>query len=346
MIARRTFVTGQASLALTLAASRRAAAQMPGVDRMSPAQRLDLRSSLLAQAREKGLLGPSGASALGTPGEADRLELASLINNALDTNAPAGSRRLAVQASSLLTYENRLLRDGLAVEISPVGAAASQAITLDAATRQTYLTQFAQAKIRERRAGEANFPAEISAAATIILSPRAMGQYKLVEQASGVPWFIIGALHYRECSLNFLEHLHNGDSLMKKTHQVPAGRPKGTWPPLDKTGKVVTDPVLLWRISAVDALGDISKKVHMWKVAEMCFGLETYNGTGYFYHRPVQTPYLWNYTQFYNNPPQAPAGGFPCDHCWSSSYVSKQAGLIMIVKELQSRLPSEVVVSV
>jgi lysozyme family protein len=59
--------------------------------------------------------------------------------------------------------------------------------------------------------------------ARAIISNRAA--YEAVEHATGVPWFMIGALHCRESDMNFSTHLHNGDSLKRRTYHVPpAGR--------------------------------------------------------------------------------------------------------------------------
>ena len=54
--------------------------------------------------------------------------------------------------------------------------------------------------------------------------------YAAVERATGVPWFMIGALHCRESDMNFSTHLHNGDSpqaahLSRPRRQAEAGPP-------------------------------------------------------------------------------------------------------------------------
>ncbi len=45
-----------------------------------------------------------------------------------------------------------------------------------------------------------------------------------VAEKTGVPWELIGAIHFRESSLDFNKCLHNGDPLGQKTVRVPAGR--------------------------------------------------------------------------------------------------------------------------
>jgi lysozyme family protein len=55
----------------------------------------------------------------------------------------------------------------------------------------------------------------------------------------------------------------------------------------------------------------------------------------YRYHK-LNSPYLWSYSQYYSR------GGYPCDNCWSDSFVSKQAGLAVIIKALSDAAPADV----
>jgi lysozyme family protein len=177
---------------------------------------------------------------------------------------------------------------------------------------------------------------ELARAAAFVYSDSAKQRYSEASAASQkkVPWFIIGALHYREANLNFMGHLHNGDPLLAKTYHVPAGRPKGKWPPSDSQGNVITDRRQLWTLSAVDSLNSMAVPNVGWTAAGTCWALEAYNGFGFRSHG-VNSPYLWNYTQYYNHAPYA-AGGFYMDgpDGWRSSYVSKQAGLIALLKQV------------
>src|SRR5262249_45359500 len=110
------------------------------------------------------------------------------------------------------------------------------------------------------------------------------------------------------------------DRLDRKTTHVPAKRPVGVWPPTP------FDPRTAWRLSAIDALTKF-KEIRAWTVEEMLFKFEEYNGFGYRPHG-ILSPYVWNYSQFYSH------GGFPCDRCWSDTYVSRQAGAGVIVRSL------------
>ena len=96
--------------------------------------------------------------------------------------------------------------------------------------------------------------------ARAIIANRA--RYAAVEQATGVPWFMIGPIHARESDMDFSTHLHNGDSLKARTHHVPAGRPRRGNPPFP------------WDASAIDALTmppHELQKVKAWSVERILY---------------------------------------------------------------------------
>ena len=93
--------------------------------------------------------------------------------------------------------------------------------------------------------------------------------YMAVSKATGVPWDVIGVIHILEGNGDFTTHLHNGDSLQKRTRNVPRGRPLG-------------EPPCTWNESAIDAIKyDGLDKVSDWSDESICFELEKYNGLGY-----------------------------------------------------------------
>jgi lysozyme family protein len=141
-------------------------------------------------------------------------------------------------------------------------------------------------------------------------------RYVTVEQATTVPWIVVGLIHATEGGLNFGTHLHNGDSLQRRTVHVPKGRPKQGNPPFT------------WEESAIDALTmDGLDKVGVWSPERLCFELERYNGTGYLkYHPNVNTPYLWSGTNNYTR------GKYVADGQWDPNAVSGQSGAIAILK--------------
>lgn len=145
----------------------------------------------------------------------------------------------------------------------------------------------------------------------------ARSRYDEVSKATGVPWFVVGILHQMECGLSFEKHLHNGDSLKKRTWQVPAGRP------------VAHDGPFTWLESAIDALTMPKKEFHKikdWSLPRIAWVFETYNGWGYRLFRKIHSPYLWSYTTLYKS------GKYIADGVWSDTAVSKQSGAMALLK--------------
>jgi lysozyme family protein len=158
------------------------------------------------------------------------------------------------------------------------------------------------------------YRATVAATAHRILASRA--RYESVSAATGVPWFVVALIHKMEADLDFTKHLHNGDSLAKRTWQVPAGRPvKGSAP-------------FTWEESAIDAIGyDGLDRIKSWRVEDIAFAFEKYNGWGY-RKRAVPSAYLWSYSTAYTS------GKFIRDGEWSASAVSKQSGAMVILHAL------------
>lgn len=144
-------------------------------------------------------------------------------------------------------------------------------------------------------------------------------RYERISEKSGVPWFVIGALHNMECSLSFRKHLHEGSSLSRRTKWHPAGRPKGGNPPFS------------FEESALDALNyDKMSRYDYSDVSVALDATERWNGLGYRkYHKDVPTPYNWSGTSLYVS------GKYVSDGKWSQSAVSKQVGCAAIWKHLK-----------
>jgi lysozyme family protein len=157
--------------------------------------------------------------------------------------------------------------------------------------------------------------------ARAIISNRAA--YEAVERATGVPWFMIGTLHCRESDMNFATHLHNGDSLKRRTYHVPAGRPKRGSPPFQ------------WHESAIDALTmapHALDKVKGWSVERILYESEKYNGWGYL--RRGNSPYLWSWTSEYHG------GKYVADGVYDSNHWNEQPGCVAMAKELAALEPA------
>jgi len=141
--------------------------------------------------------------------------------------------------------------------------------------------------------------------------------YKIVENATGVPWPVIAAIHFRESSLNFKTHLHNGDPLTDWTVHVPKGRPKQGTPPF------------FWADSAVDALGGLMIP-RVWDLSGCAEFLERYNGLGY-RKRELCSPYVWNFTNHYT------IGLFVADGKFDPFKREARPGCISILKALEQK---------
>jgi lysozyme family protein len=134
-----------------------------------------------------------------------------------------------------------------------------------------------------------------------------------------IPWWAVAVIHNMECDLNFHQHLHNGDSLSARTHNVPAGRPK------------IGDPPYEWEYSAADALTyDGLDRVTDWSIGVALDTFEKFNGVGD-RKRNVPTPYLWSFTDQYIS------GKFVKDNMFDRNAVSEQAGIAGLLKELEHR---------
>lgn len=155
----------------------------------------------------------------------------------------------------------------------------------------------------------------IEGAADVIKKNQA--RYERVSQATGVPWELIGAIHYRESSFDFGAALHNGDKIIGtgwKTYRVPAGR----W------------PFNTWEESAIDALrmkgwvGFTSMDGSDDQLRRVAAYAERYNGYGY-RNRGGVSPYVWGGTPLYKG------GRFVADHVYDKNSYDKRPWVMPII---------------
>jgi lysozyme family protein len=186
-------------------------------------------------------------------------------------------------------------------------------MNLTQSLREEYARLFDTCDIRPDRA------AEIERLAGRVAS--AASRYGSVAGETGVPWYVIAAIHAMECNLDFGLHLHNGDPLAARTRRVPAGRPLAGSPPFT------------WEESAADALR--FDKIDLWRdwsVAGTLYKLEGYNGWGYRRHHPeVKSPYLWSFSNHYTR------GKYVADGTWSATAVSRQCGAAVLLRRLAEK---------
>lgn len=160
----------------------------------------------------------------------------------------------------------------------------------------------------------------ISACAGLVQSHA--DRYLMVSQRSGVPWPLIGALHYRESGCNFSTHLANGDSLRARTHNEPRGLIHDREPPYE------------WNDAAVAALEHDG--LHVWRdwtMQGVLFQAEIYNGSGYRkYHSATLSPYLWSFSNHETGP-----GKYSDDDTYDPELWDEQVGVAVIIFTLIKR---------
>jgi len=105
-------------------------------------------------------------------------------------------------------------------------------------------------------------------------------RYLKIQEATGVPWYLVGLIHLREADGDFSAYLGNGDPLSHPTRHVPKNR--GPFPSFEA--------------GAIDALKlDKLSDVHDWRLEKMLYYSELFNGTGYDM-RGLPAPYVWGGT--------------------------------------------------
>lgn len=144
-------------------------------------------------------------------------------------------------------------------------------------------------------------------------------RYHAVADPPGVPWYVIGFIHYLEASLSFRRHLHNGDPLTTRTVHVPKGRPRSGTPPFT------------WEASARDAIRyEGFDKVADWSLTGTLYQLEKYNGFGYRLHG-INSPYLWSFSNHYTK------GKYAADGKFDPDLVSTQIGAAVLLRVMVDR---------
>ena len=173
--------------------------------------------------------------------------------------------------------------------------------------RSEYAELWAEMEYRENK-----IPA-LEAGARKILAGK--DRYQDIEAQTNIPWYVVGLIHKMESNCNFSRHLHNGNSLKKRTHLVPKGRPRKGSPPFTFV-ESATDAL---QMKGYHKIGD-------WPIERIAWCLERYNGWGYRkYHSNVLSPYLWSYSKHYRR------GKYVSDRKWSSTAVSGQAGAMPLL---------------
>ncbi|NKM69393.1 hypothetical protein [Rhizobium laguerreae] len=144
-------------------------------------------------------------------------------------------------------------------------------------------------------------------------------KYAAAVQGMNVPWWFVGVVHAMECGLKFGTHLHNGDSLVRRTVRVPKGRPP-----------VVESFPIDWVYSARDAIAyERLTGVKDWSLPSVLFHWHRFNGIQNNYKElGIPTPYLWSASKHYVK------GKYVQDGVFDPNAVSKQVGAAVLLKAL------------
>lgn len=147
-------------------------------------------------------------------------------------------------------------------------------------------------------------------------------KYQQVSDKTGIPWYVIGIIHFKEGSCNFLKCMANGEKIIgtgRKTTIVPIGR----------------GPYSTWEESAIDAISISSlRKVNSWELGTMLAAVERYNGSGHISGKGKSetSPYLWARTNVNDD-----FGKYTSDGKFSPIQgTNKTSGFCAILKQLES----------
>lgn len=142
--------------------------------------------------------------------------------------------------------------------------------------------------------------------------------YQEVSNATGVPFWFIGCLHFREASFLFDRHLLNGDPLTGRTIHVPIGRP------------TIHDPPFTWFEGATDAIDYMKlNQVIGWDLVKALILAEQYNGIGY-KNKGVASPYVWAGTDQYKG------GLYTKDGVFDKTVMDERIGVAPILMALRA----------
>lgn len=152
---------------------------------------------------------------------------------------------------------------------------------------------------------------------------RGKARYLKIQDATKIPWWIIGGIHFKEASCDFKAVLHNGERIIgtkRKTTLVPAGR----------------GPFDTWEEAAIDAvIGKRWEKIRAGAsdVGEILYAVERFNGTGYISGagKAETSPYLWARTSINDD-----FGKYVRDGVYDPmATTQKTTGFAAIMKELE-----------
>lgn len=144
--------------------------------------------------------------------------------------------------------------------------------------------------------------------------------YEQVGGAFGVPFYVIGAIHYRESSFDFTTHLANGDPLFDSdgtpiaTTHVPSG----------------LGPFASWVAGAIGAIKEMSwGEGWHWDICNALDNAERWNGLG-LRRMGLPSPYVWAATSNYKS------GMYVADGVFNPNKVDERVGAAAIWKSIST----------
>lgn len=153
-------------------------------------------------------------------------------------------------------------------------------------------------------------------------------QYLVSQNDTGVLWWIIGGMHFKEASCDFAAILHNGQRGIIGADAMRHNRkstivPKGV------------GPFPSWRAATIDAVkGSRWEKIRKGShdIGEVLYAAERFNGTGYLSGagKDETSPYLWARSSINDD-----FGKYTHDHEFDPrAPTNKTTGFALIAKEL------------
>lgn len=146
-----------------------------------------------------------------------------------------------------------------------------------------------------------------------------------VEDATDVPWWLVGCWLYRESDLNFSTYLGNGQSLARVTTIVPVGRG-----PFQSFAQGAIDAIRYEHNARGGGFYKIGKE--NWTLEYCLWASEEWNGEGY-YSTGINSPYVWDWTDLYTS------GLYTFDHHFDPNTKENRAGVAAIMLALFSYEP-------
>lgn len=149
-------------------------------------------------------------------------------------------------------------------------------------------------------------------------------QFELAVYGTKVPWQFAGIIYYREDGLKFRGHPHNGDSLRRRTVNVPVGRP-------------VKSPGNPDGYTFMESFADLImmkkwNQVPVWTMPALLYYFESNNGFGYRrLKRPILSPYVWSGTEYYRS------GKYVADGRYDALCVDEQMGAAPLLRYLTDK---------